>query len=331
MKGNGNLKILDDGTIVLYQQSTNPPIRYFHPRSLKQTGQQVLDYAGPCSSDYPLPLTADGKILYVSRNDKTLRSINVKTGKTMGIIRLPGTCSHYALSANGAVLTIRGSSQQFYDARTGRHLATFRVGHCGILSPSGRFFIDSERRAGIRVWSVATGRVLGTLGPEFGGGSDIAMSPDEKAVSARTSKDGKNFTYVFWDTATGRKLGTLNFDAKDDVSLQGGRLKFSPDGTLVSLLNINGRLRIYAFPSLQLLGDTRIKAKGGKFLSFELSPTEPLVVGLLAPVTLAKWTELVVWDYSKALPAKTPPKDKADPSSKKQDGKQKGRKKRATK
>src|SRR6266850_3870972 len=93
------------------------------------------------------------------------------------------------------------------------------------FSRDGRTLVTGNFNGTVKLWDVASGRVLRTLD----GHSDLVykgvLSPDEKLL-ASCSRDG---TIKIWDAATGVELRTLRGHTRPVKAVA-----FSPDGHLIA-------------------------------------------------------------------------------------------------
>ena len=105
------------------------------------------------------------------------------------------------------------------------------IGHSGevytaALSPDGRLLVSGGTDAAIKLWDVASGRVLRTLTGHSESIHAIAFSPDGQTLASASSDK----TIRLWNAESGRQLATLT-GHQDEVTA----VAFSPDGrTIVS-------------------------------------------------------------------------------------------------
>jgi WD40 repeat protein len=150
------------------------------------------------------------------------------------------------------------------------------------FSRDNRFFVAALTTREVRVWDVATGKVVTTYRGHKQAVTDLAMTPDGKHVVTY----GRDGTIRLWEAGTGKELasysGQLRHTSRIAMSLDGKRLAvigqdhqffgcvrvwdlagggeldlrddeqssytgaaFSPDGRHVAALLSNGRTRIY--------------------------------------------------------------------------------------
>jgi WD40 repeat protein len=104
------------------------------------------------------------------------------------------------------------------------------------FSRDGRTLVSANFNGTVKLWDVASGRLLRTLD----GHSDVVykgvFSPDEKLL-ASCSRDGK---IGIWDVATGRELRTLSGHTRPVKAVA-----FSPDGNLLASASNDGTLRLW--------------------------------------------------------------------------------------
>jgi WD40 repeat protein len=137
------------------------------------------------------------------------------------------------------------SAQPVLRIETGMHTATIRrVG----VDAAGRYLVTGSDDKTVRVWELATGRLLRVLRPPIGEGNEgkvgaAAISPDGRLIAAGgwtgVEWDGQASIYLF-DRESGRlalRMGGL----PNVVS----RLAFSPDGTRLSAALLGGGIRVF--------------------------------------------------------------------------------------
>jgi WD40 repeat protein len=144
------------------------------------------------------------------------------------------------------------SAQPILRIETGMHTATIRRIN---VDAAGRYLVTGSNDKTVRVWELATGRLLRTLRPPIGEGNEgkvgvVAISPDGRLIAAAgwtgIEWDGQVCIYLF-DRESGRL--TLRMCGLPEVV---GHLAFSPDGTRLAVALLNTGIRVFrcARPSL---------------------------------------------------------------------------------
>lgn len=104
------------------------------------------------------------------------------------------------------------------------------------ISRDGRTVITGNFNGTVKLWDVASGRLLRSLD----GHADVVykgvLSPDEK-ILASCSRDGR---IKIWEVATGRELRVLNGHTRPVKAVA-----FSPDGKMLASVSNDGTLRLW--------------------------------------------------------------------------------------
>lgn len=135
------------------------------------------------------------------------------------------------------------SSQPILRIETGMHAATIK----GIdVDAAGRYLVTGSDDKTVRVWELATGRLLRTLRPpagnDNGGKIDaVAISPDGRLIAAGGGYGlDKKFSVYLFDRESGR-LALRIGEAPQAVL----KLAFSPDGTRLAAAHLEGGIRVF--------------------------------------------------------------------------------------
>jgi WD40 repeat protein len=184
----------------------------------------VGDEVKPRSNDSPritaTALSSDGKkLFYRSYSNRYVYVVNVADGKLV----------------------------KKFERGTGNYGATGNMA----LTPNDRFLIDSSGDAPIRVYGVASGKMLRELSAPNAGYYSAIVSPDGKLVA-----DAYSTAIYLWDIASGKQLhaGTGHDKAV-------GRLAFSPDGKYLVTTG-DMALRVWETVTGKELAMTRTKRNG---------------------------------------------------------------------
>ena len=176
------------------------------------TGASVRDLesvsAGPAPNGgtrvAALALSPDGKrLVYRTLSDRLLRVVDVATGTE--VRRFERTAGPY-YTASGSLS----------------------------LTPNGRFVVETSGDASVRVWGVASGKLLRELTATNATFAFSTTSPDGKLVAA--ASDAAIF---LWDVASGKRL----HGSAGHASIL-TRLAFSPDGRRVVSVG-SGSMRVW--------------------------------------------------------------------------------------
>jgi len=110
------------------------------------------------------------------------------------------------------------------------------------ISPDNRLAVSGSLDRRIRVWDMATGQCLKTLGEEQDLVRSVACSPDGRLIASAHGrpKDGKDNTLRLWEIETGRCLTVLEGHTGLVASAA-----FSPDGRSVLSAAWDGNLRLW--------------------------------------------------------------------------------------
>lgn len=122
---------------------------------------------------------------------------------------------------------------------------------------AGRYIVTVSRDKTLRVWNTSSGKLLSTLRPPIGEGSEgelqrVALSPDASIVAA-TGLTGFGFgnsgaIYLF-----NRSSGIL-FRSLEGLPVNVNCMEFSPDGRYLAAGMSNGGVRLYRTDNWALIG-----------------------------------------------------------------------------
>jgi RNA polymerase sigma factor (sigma-70 family) len=180
---------------------------------------------------YGLLLSPDGKTVVSYGGNQVITFWDADSGRE--VRRLPKGARVAAFTPDGRTLISFGDyALRFWDAATGKALRDkeFGVWIAGLaVSPDGKYLAAcclSERgmdSAQVRVWDLATDRLVHTFAHKGREPSTAAFSPDGKLLAVGYRNDG---AIRFWDLARGKEVRVLTGHP------HGVRcLAFSPDGT----------------------------------------------------------------------------------------------------
>ncbi len=120
---------------------------------------------------------------------------------------------------------------------------------------SKRLFASGALPAPLKVWKVATRRLMGRLTGHINSCLALSFSPDGKLL-ASGSRDG---TVILWSTATWKQAQTLENPDRDAPTRRSGwqgsveDLAFSPDGKTLALASFGGTVQLWDVATGKLL------------------------------------------------------------------------------
>ncbi len=194
------------------------------------SGRLIRTFSGHDSSINTVAFAPNGQSFYSGSSDKTIRHWHAATGEL--IRALPG---HFA-----DVLTLAVSAD-------GRLLAS------GGGASGGR---KQDNDTAIRIWEIASGRLLNTLKGHTDAINAVAFSRDGSRLLSGSGDSGgcdgkscsKDHTLRLWDVAAGKLIRTMtgHRDAIDSVA-------FSPDGAWAVTGNADRTVKLWDLQSGALL------------------------------------------------------------------------------
>ena len=162
-------------------------------------------------SKHFVSLWTDNKLHLVEcATGKSVR--NLETGSTGPTINYSTRITAMTLSADGKKLVYRSYADRFYhiaEVATGKELGKFErstgyhyaSGGSLNMTPNGRFVVESSGDASIRVWGIASGKMLRELTVPSTALNFSTISPDGKLVATAS-----NTSIFLWDIASGKQV-----------------------------------------------------------------------------------------------------------------------------
>lgn len=291
--GRNIVSVSEDNTIKVWEPETGKLVR---------TIGGVIDANNDALRE-GLALSSDGRSVY-SVSINAIRRFDLTSGSLQQQFSKPGQLAFwqaFTLSADSRLIAAAheigpcaGMQVKLLDAANGRvvrTLATFSLKKCTgetlvtvvSFSPDGRLIAAGGREGIIRVWDVASGRLLHALAHSESKESkfvfQVKFSPDSRTIATVGGPDGVKF----WDASTGRIIRTMGNKGYQWSQSIG----YSPDGR--SFVIGNGTSRV-------ILTDAVSGTPSP--VSFGQNDTSPPSITPLAP---GRWLEgrskgFTVWD-----------------------------------
>jgi WD40 repeat protein len=199
-----------------------------------------------------MEMSPDGRVLVASHTDGVPRLWDAHTGELVCVLPRTTVISFgrpCPFSPDGRILANASNSDEqpiyLWDTATGKEIRQLRWPEkagptCMVFSADGKYLIvahGAPEQAGehqehsLRVWEVATGRVLHRFPTELhqfgtpeGSNRAAALSPDGKTFAAAAGD-----TILLWELASGKERGRFTGHRESVWSLA-----FSPDGRLLA-------------------------------------------------------------------------------------------------
>ena len=214
----------------------------------------TLDPGGHTAQVARVVFTPDGRQVLTISLDKSIRVWDVKTARTLRVLRPPvddgyeGSLYTAALSRDGRLLAVGGYNKpgrrwghiHLIDLAENRLVRTL-AGHTHdvialAFSPDGKWLASGSRDNTAILWDVSTGAHRHVLRAHKGHVWGLAFSPDNLRL-ATGSHDG---TARVWEVETGREVFSLNGHA-DKVNC----VAWSPDGRTIATGGFDQRAVLY--------------------------------------------------------------------------------------
>jgi sugar lactone lactonase YvrE len=194
------------------------------------TGEVRLTLKGHDQRISGLAYRSDGKRLFSSSHDRTVRIWDTDTGEIVRVF------DRHALPVAG--------------------LAVSRDGRL-VVSAAGRRQADAPGESDIKIWEADTGRIVHHLQGHRERPLTMAFSPD----GDRLATAGWDAEIKLWDVSSGQEVLTLRGHASGDAQGIMG-LSFSPCGDLLASAGVDGTARIWSGAEAKTAGTSAGKEEG---------------------------------------------------------------------
>ncbi len=179
-----------------------------------------------------------------------------------------GLVNALAFSPDGKSMAVdTGNNISLVDIASGKVTATLE-GHTDIIlslafSPDGKTLASGSQDQTVRLWDVATAKLLNTITVDSGyPRSRAVISPDGKTVAQANSGPLR-----MWDIASGKEITTIQATG-GDVGVND--VAFSPDGTLLATAGADFNVQIWDVATGKL--DATLTGHTGNVNSVAFSP-----------------------------------------------------------
>lgn len=221
------------------------------------TGREVRRFE---SKDYNDPITSvafsrDGTTLASGSYGWMVMAWDVASGKR--IARFQGTSPILSVAFSPVARTVAYGSTagnfDLFDLATGRRTTALNerttayadVRHTdGINSvafcPDGRILATASRDREIKLWDVATGKVVAVCRGHTDAVNSLAFGPDGRVLAS----GGDDRSIRLWDVATGKRTVPLMGHTDKVLSVA-----FSPDGQTLASGSSDGTIKLWQLPS----------------------------------------------------------------------------------
>jgi WD40 repeat protein len=207
------------------------------------TGQRLTRFGGSPGTYTYIVFTPDDRSVATAYPDKTIRLWDAATGEPLRQIgRHHERVNLFAFSPDGKVLAVTYADRavRLWDSVTGKELGRL---HCPdgmalslTFSPDGKILaagLAALRENGefavegtlLRLWEVATGKLIKQVHGDWHSTCSVAFSPDGKTLAAGTRLD----TVHLWEVASGLERGRFTGHQSSVETLA-----FAPDGQLLA-------------------------------------------------------------------------------------------------
>jgi RNA polymerase sigma factor (sigma-70 family) len=264
--------------------------------------------------------SADGRTVAFTMPDDHVLLWDIETDKERRALDSEVSAGDLAFSADGTMLATmtRGHEIRLWDAASGKELRRMqnekadgqdgpdfvmpfgRKGTTGLLfSPDGQMLASIENKGSIRLmigggngfgaaddlsirlWNVATGKLIRKFDSSTDGVTAVAFTPDGRMLATAN----RNQTLTLWETATGKLRA--EFKSKDPSTTTVLAVAFSPDGKTLAAGGADGSIQIWDVAIAAALG--RLTGHQGPAAALAFAPDGRLLASGSDDTTALVW------------------------------------------
>ena len=201
-----------------------------------------------------LAISPDGKTLASGSYDQTIRFWNVQSQQPLGeaVQVHTGPVFGLAFSPSGKLLASASGDIQLWDVVNHRLIGQPLKGHTDAVwsvafSPDGDTLASASVDTTVKLWNVASRKLIGELTGHTGAVYSVAFSPDGNTLAS----GGHDHLVRLWDLASRRMLGE---------PLQGHSgivqsVTFSPDSKMLASASTDKTIRLWDVETQRQLGE----------------------------------------------------------------------------